>query len=100
MHDLRETILAQEPEAWAEQSLRQQLYEVPKDTESIVMLFCDESWPDHEIYKEPGWNRLADAAVPIINHIVKTWYEPGGTLLRAMAAKLKRADAFGPTLMR
>ncbi len=86
---LRDRILAQEPEAWAEQAIRQQTYEVHKDTESIVMLFCDESWPDGEIYHESGWERLADVAVPLINHIIDTYYTPGGTLLRAMAAKLK-----------
>jgi hypothetical protein len=86
---LREVILAQEPAAWAEQTIRQQTYEVHKYTESIVMLFCDESWPDGEIYKESGWDRLADVAIPLIDHIIDTHYEPGGTLLRAMAAKLK-----------
>lgn len=55
MAALREAILAQEPEAWHEQLNRQQDYEVHRDTESIVMLFCDESWPDEgEIYQEPG----------------------------------------------
>jgi len=89
MHSLRDRILAQEPEAWGEQAIRQQMYEVHKDTESIVMLFCDESWPDGEIYKESGWDRLADVATPLIDHIIDKHYEPGGTLLRAMAAKLK-----------
>jgi hypothetical protein len=55
---LSEAILAQGSEAWAEQPIRQQTYEVHKDTESIVMLFCDESWPDGKIYKESGWDRL------------------------------------------
>lgn len=86
---LKERILAQEPEAWQEQLVRQQTYEVHRDTESIVMLFCDESWPDGEIYREAGWARLADVAMPLIDHIIDTHYEPGGTLLRAMAAKLK-----------
>lgn len=86
---LKERILAQEPDAWQEQLLRQQTYEVHKDTESIVMLFCDESWPEGEIYREAGWDRLADVAVPLIDHIINTYYEPGGTLLRAMAARLK-----------
>lgn len=86
---LSERILAQEQTAWDEQEIRQQTYEVHKDTESIVMLFCDESWPDGEIYREAGWERLADVAMPIIDHIIETHYEPGGTLLRAMAAKLK-----------
>lgn len=86
---LKERILSQEPEAWAEQAIRQQSYEVHKDTESIVMLFCDESWPEGEIYREAGWDRLADVAMPLVNHIISTYYESGGTLLRAMAAKLK-----------
>lgn len=89
MQALKQRILDQEPAAWAEQAIRQQTYEVHKDTESIVMLFCDESWPDGEIYKETGWERLADVAMPLIDHIIETYYEPGGTLLRAMAARLK-----------
>lgn len=60
---IRERILAQEPAAWTEQALRQQTYEVHKDTESIVMLFCEESWPDGEIYREAGWDRLASTSM-------------------------------------
>jgi hypothetical protein len=93
---LKQRILDQEPAAWAEQALRQQTYEVHKDTESIVMLFCDESWPDGEIYKESGWERLADVAMPLIDNIIETHYEPGGTLLRAMAAKLKAQGRIRP----
>ena len=88
---LKQRILDQEPDAWNEQMIRQQIYEVHKDTESIVMLFCDESWPEEggEIYRESGWDRLEDVAMPIIDQIIETWYEPDGLLLRAMAAKLK-----------
>ena len=89
MEALRERVLAQEPAAWAEQAIRQQMYEVHRDTESIVMLFCDEGWPEGEIYREAGWDRLADLARPLIDHIIETHYEPGGIVLRAMAAKLK-----------
>ena len=94
--DLKQRILAQEPDVWAEQTIRQQTYEVHKDTESIVMLFCDESWPDGEIYRESGWERLADVAMPVIDHIINTYYAPGGTLLRAMAAKLKGQGRIHP----
>lgn len=86
---LKQRILEQETAAWDEQTVRQQTYEVHKDTESIVMLFCDESWPDGDIYRESGWDRLADVAMPMIDHVIETYYEPGGTVLRAMAAKLK-----------
>jgi hypothetical protein len=93
---LSEAILAQGSEAWTEQPVRQQTYEVHKDTESIVMLFCDESWPDGKIYKESGWDRLSEFAVPLIDHIIETYYTPGGTLLRAMAAKLKAEGRIKP----
>ena len=89
VRELSERILAQEPGAWTEQMIRQDTYEAHKDTESIVMLFCDESWPDGEIRRESGWDRLADVAMPIIDNIIETHYSSGGTLLRAMAAKLK-----------
>jgi hypothetical protein len=60
------------------------------------MLFCDESWPEGEIYREAGWDRLADIAMPLIDDIIKTHYQPGGTLLRAMAAKLKAGGRINP----
>ena len=96
MAALKERILAQEPAAWTEQAVRQQTYEVHKDTQSIVMLFCDESWPEGEIYHEAGWDRLADVAMPLIDYIIETYYTPGGTLLRAMAAKLKAGGRINP----
>ena len=87
---LADRILEQPVEAWREESIRQQTYEVHRDTESIVMLFCDEGWPDDgELYEGAGHGRLADVATPLINEIIDTWYEPGGTVLRAMAANLK-----------
>ena len=94
---LSDCILAQDAAAWAEQAVRQQTYEVHKDTESIVMLFCDEGWPEEgEIYRDSGWDRLADVAMPLIDHIIETYYTPGGTLLRAMAANLKAGGRIDP----
>lgn len=86
---LADRILQQGDEAWTEQAIRQQQYEVHKDTESIVMLFCDEGWPEGEVYREAGWERLAPVAMPLIETIIRDHYEPGGVVLRAMAAKLK-----------
>lgn len=95
--DLSKRILAQPASAWMEQALRQQSYEVHKDTQSIVMLFCDESWPaDGEIYQESGHDRLADVATPLIEQVIKTCYEPGGIVLRAMAAKLVAGGRIAP----
>ena len=94
---LSDCILAQNAAAWTEQTVRQQTYEVHKDTESIVMLFCDEGWPEEgEIYRDSGWDSLAGAAMPLIDHIIETYYTPGGTLLRAMAAKLKAGGRIRP----
>ena len=93
---LAKAILNQETQAWTEQLIRQQTYEVHQDTESIVLLFCDESWPEGEIHREAGWDRLAEVAMPLIDHIIDTYYTPGGTLLRAMAAKLKAGGRINP----
>ena len=55
---LRETILAQEDEAWKEDKYRQEAFEVHHATESIVMLFVQiDRWPDIVVNKEPGWGR-------------------------------------------
>lgn len=93
---LRECILTQPDEAWLEDLDRQQTYEVHRDTESIVMLFCDEDWPDGDIYRESGWDRLAEVAMPIIDGIIEAHYAPGGKLLRAIAAKLKAGGRIRP----
>ena len=87
---LTDRILEQPRAAWMEEELRQQTYEVHRDTESMVMLFCDEGWPDDgELYEGTSYERLADVALPVINEIIGAWYEPGGVVLRAMAANLK-----------
>lgn len=93
---LRAAILGQPDEAWSEQTLRQNTYEVHKDTTSIVMLFCDESWPDGKVHKDKGWSRLADAATPVIDAILQQHYQPGGMVIRAMAAKLKPQGQIHP----
>ena len=87
--DLRETILAQEAVAWEEDQYRQDAYEVHRATQSIVMIFVvTDQWPDIKVSKEAGWNRLADVALPLMNDIIERHYPPGGTVIRAMAAKL------------
>ncbi|MAD06953.1 MAG: hypothetical protein CMP86_06045 [Gammaproteobacteria bacterium] len=93
---LREAILAQPELAWKEQPLRQQNYEVHRDTESIVLLFCDESWPEGEVYKEKGWDRLSDLAMPLAHDVLDKYYPPGGQIIRAIAAKLKSGGRIVP----
>lgn len=93
---LKDAILALEPQAWQEQALRQQSYEVHKDTESIVLLFCDETWPEGEVHQETGWKHLAIAAMPIVNQIIETYYNKGGIVIRAMAARLVAGGRINP----
>ncbi len=86
---LREAILSQEEAAWHEDEYRQQSYEVHDQTHSIVLVFTDGSnWPKSDVRKEPGWDRLADVAVPVMHEIIEKHYPAGGTIIRAMAAKL------------
>ena len=94
---LRETILAQPPSAWHEQEYRQQEYDVHRQTEAIVMVFVNlECWPEIEICKEPGWDRLAEVAIPVMHGIIAQHYPPGGTIIRAMAAKLLAGGKISP----
>lgn len=86
---LRDAILSQDETAWHEERVRQTSYEVHRETESIVLIFTTgQGWPDIEVRKEPGWNRLADVAVPVMHDIIERCYPKGGTIIRAMAAKL------------
>jgi hypothetical protein len=86
---LTEAILAQEKNAWREELHRQESYDVHRQTESIVMVFTElDDWPSITIKKEPGWDRLADAALPVMHSIIRQFYPAGGTIIRAMAAKL------------
>jgi hypothetical protein len=86
---LREAILGQEEAAWHEDSYRQESYDVHDQTQSIVLVFTDGSnWPESDVKKEPGWDRIADVAVPVMHEIIGKHYPAGGTIIRAMAAKL------------
>jgi len=94
---LSEAILAQPPKAWHEQEYRQQEYDVHRQTESIVLVFVNlECWPQIEICKEPGWDRLAEAAIPVMHGIIQQHYPPGGAIIRAMAAKLLPGGKISP----
>jgi hypothetical protein len=88
-NELAQVILAQDKGAWREELHRQKSYDVHKQTESIVMVFTElDDWPNITIKKEPGWDRLVDAAIPLMHDIIGRFYPPGGTIIRAMAAKL------------
>jgi len=94
---LCEAVLAQGEPAWQEDRYRQEAFEVHHATQSIVLLFVDiDRWPDIIVKKEPGWPRLADVALPLMNDIISKHYEPGGTVIRAMAAKLVAGGKITP----
>ena len=87
---LRERILEQDEVAWREQRERQDSFHVHRHTESIVLVFTNnEAWPDIEVHREPGWDRLAKVAVPLMHDLVDRHYPAGGTIIRAMAARLR-----------
>ena len=94
---LSEAILSQDEIAWKEDKQRQDEFEVHRSTESIVALFVDlDRWPEVIVSKEPGWDRIADAALPIMNKIIEESYPPGGMVIRAMAAKLLAGKIINP----
>lgn len=94
---LIDAILAQEDAAWHEDEFRQQAYDVHLETQSIVLIFTDgKNWPNADVVKEPGWDRLADVAVPLMHQIIDAHYPKGGTIIRAMAAKLVAGGKIKP----
>lgn len=95
--ELRRVILEQDEHAWKEDRYRQEAFEVHHATESIVMLFVDlEQWPEIVVNREPGWKRLSAVALPVMDDIIERCYEPGGTVIRAMAAKLLAGANISP----
>ena len=90
---LREAVLGQEDAAWQEDESRQKSFYVHDQTRSIVLLSLDDTkWPERKVHKGPGWERLADVAVPIMQEIIKKHYPVGGELIRAVIASLKAGE--------
>lgn len=92
---LIDAIMAMDKETWLESNYRQNAYEVHQQTESLVLVFC-QGWPDMQITKEPAWDVLKDVAVPLMHDIISKYYPAGGTIIRAMAAKLKAGGVIKP----
>jgi len=93
---LRKVILDQDDIAWDEDDQRQDDYHVHRQTKSIIMLFASPSWPHVKITREKGWDRIADVANPIMAEIIERFYPPGGTIIRAIAAKLVAGASITP----
>ncbi len=89
MEPLAAAILAADESVWDEYKERQKSYEVHEQTRSIVLLFAEvSSWPACDVTQEAGWPRFSGLAVPLMHQIIGNWYPPGGTIIRAMAARL------------
>lgn len=92
---LVDAILAQGEAAWKANPHRQQAYEVHTQTESLVMVFCD-GWPEMRVMRESAWDCLQETAVPLMHDIIEKFYPPRGTIIRAMAAKLRAGGIIAP----
>jgi hypothetical protein len=94
---LVDAVLSLPGEAWQANQQRQQDYDVHRRTESIVLIFTDgEGWPDISITREAGWEGLSAVALPLMTDIIRQHYPPGGTIIRAMAAKLLPGEVIKP----
>ncbi|MDP6317165.1 MAG: aspartyl/asparaginyl beta-hydroxylase domain-containing protein [Pseudomonadales bacterium] len=94
---LKEAILSIDELTWKLQSFRQGEDDVHQQTKSIVLVFTDgESWPNIEVSKESGWDLLAETAIPVMHSILQDHYPKGGTIIRAMAAKLPAGNVIKP----
>lgn len=95
---LRDAITSMEDSVWREEELRQKKYkEVHYNTESVILIFCDhDDWPNVDVVKGTGWEPLAHLALPLMHGIIERFYPKGGTIIRAMAAKLKAGKTITP----
>lgn len=96
--ELSQAILNFETPRWREEELRQQKYqEVHYNTESLILIFCDhDNWPNIDVVKGASWEQLSPFALPLMHRIIEQHYVPGGTIIRAMAAKLTAGKTITP----
>jgi hypothetical protein len=93
---LRAAILGLGDDEWLSNEQRQNDYEVHKQTQSVILVFCDGPMNNLTVSKESGWDLLAEAAVPVMHELIGRNYPPGGTIIRAMAAKLLSRGRINP----
>lgn len=93
---LKEALLAEKDESWLANTERQNSFEVHKQTQSLVLVFCDGKAGELTVCKEEAWDRLADVALPVMHELIERCYTAGGTIIRAMAAKLPPGGRINP----
>jgi hypothetical protein len=92
---LKQAALDLPEDAWLEAKGRSRNYVVHRQTESIVLVWCDEE-PGLPTYEGKGWPYLAHVAVPLMEDIQNRFYRPGGRVFRAMVAKLTAEGKIDP----
>ncbi len=86
---LSESILGLEDVVWLEDEYRQKSFYVHNLTRSIILVSVDDNkWPERDVRHGPGWDRLGDVAMPVMEEIIKQHYPTGGEVIRAVAASL------------
>ena len=91
---LREALRTVPPEAWLEEQVRQQRFEVHRDTQSIILIFAV-GWPRMKVSRRQGWHYFAREAEPIVRQVVNAHYPQNGQVIRAMLAKLVAGGVIG-----
>jgi len=87
---LCDAIFNQEDAAWLEDESRQKSFYMHNQTRSLVLLSLDDTnWPERNVSKGPGWDRIADVALPVMEEIIKKHYPTGGDVIRAVVANLR-----------
>lgn len=84
---LTERVLCLDEGVWARDARRQTDYEVHEETQSVILIFCD-GWPQVRVTHATGWSLLAEVATPVMEQVIRSWYPPGGIVLRAVLARL------------
>lgn len=81
---------------WEEDRYRQIAFSnVHSETQSIVLIFCQGSWPNIKISRRAGWSRFGDDALAIMQEILFAHYPPGGIVIRAVLARLPAGAKIG-----
>ena len=86
---LREKVLALGTGTWRENLVRQESFDVHRQTESVVLLFIEiDEWPRIVVRREAGWERLGHVAMPLVDDVVESHFSPGGVVVRAVIARV------------
>ncbi len=86
---LREKVLTLDAGTWRENLVRQESFDVHKQTESVVLLFIEiDEWPRIVVKREAGWKHLGAAAMTLADDVVDAHFAPGGVVARAVIARV------------